>query len=199
VTRWLAPAVLFVALAVASSIPWVRTWLMAPLVVSDPSAAGDAAYVLAGGRALHERLEAASDLYFLKRVPLLVLVKDDGPSQFSVPSRASWTRTQWAVDFLTWRGVPEEKILRLALQGRTRFGTLDEARSVAAALPPNVARLVVVTSAPHTRRSLLAFRRALPPRVTAVPYAATSIAETSEFSASIALEYVKLLAYAIVA
>jgi uncharacterized SAM-binding protein YcdF (DUF218 family) len=186
-------------LFVAASVPPVRRLLSTPLVVSNSSAAGDAAYVLADGSALRERLDAAADLYLMKRVPLLIVMRDSHTSAYSFKARASWTATQWSLDFLRWRGVPDEAVMIFDSRATTRLGTLNEARSLAAVLPANVARLVLITSPVHTRRSVLAFTRSLPRRVAVVPYAATAIDQSTEYYNPLWLEYLKLLAYAIVA
>jgi uncharacterized SAM-binding protein YcdF (DUF218 family) len=197
--RWTVLVSVALGLFVAASVPPVRRLLSAPLVVSNASASGDAAYVLAGGSAFRERLDAAADLYLMKRVPLIIVMRDSSMSAFSFKAHASWTVTQWALDFLEWRGVPGEKVLVFDSRATTHLGTLDEARSLAMALPTNVARLVLVTSPAHTRRSVLAFTRAFRARVAVVPYAATAVDESTEYYSPLWLEYLKLLAYAIVA
>lgn len=78
-------------------------------------------------------------------------------------------------------------------------GTLTEARAVARQLPKHVKTLVVVSSAPHMRRTLLAFRRSVPAHVRVVPYAATTYVNSYELYHPIWLEYVKLLVYYVIA
>jgi uncharacterized SAM-binding protein YcdF (DUF218 family) len=197
--RWTIAVALALGLLVAASVPPVRRMLSAPLVVSNGSASGDAAYVLADGSALWERLDAAADLYLMKRVPLIIVMRDDRKSAFSFKAQASWTVTQWSLDFLQWRGVPGDKVLVFDSRATTRLGTLNEARSLAMALPTNVARLVLVTSPAHTRRSVLAFTRSFRARIAIVPYAATAVDQSTEFYSPLWLEYLKLLTYAMVA
>ena len=144
------------------SIPVVRRVLAAPLVVSDPLARGDACYVLASGDALLERLAAAADLYSMHRVPTIIFQRSDEASSYNFVAGASWTQTDWALDFLTHRGVPRDKIVVVAA-AQGLLGTLAEARNIKRALPAGVRTLVVVSSAPHMRRSMLAFRRILAP------------------------------------
>ncbi len=197
--RWLAIAALgWVVLVALPSIPAVRGILASPLVVSDPEARGDACYVLAGGDAFNERLAAASDLYFMHRVPRIIVQRNDDVSSYNFAAKASWTATDWALDFLTHRGVPMDKILIIA-PAKGMFGTLAEARNVKLALPPDVRTLVLVSSAPHMRRSMLAFRRVLATDVALRPYAATDFASSAEHYRPIWLEYLKLGVYAIVA
>jgi uncharacterized SAM-binding protein YcdF (DUF218 family) len=188
-----------VVLLLASDAPPVRVWLTAPLVVSNPAAGGDAAYVLAGGAALRERLDAAADLIQMRRVPRLFLMRDDQEGAYSFKARAPWTGTEWALDYLRWRGVPDGAVQVFEDRHLSRLGTLDEARSLAVILPDTVSRLVLVTSPAHTRRSVLAFTRSLPSRVAIRPYAATSIRGSVEFYSPLSVEYLKLLLYAIAA
>ena len=197
--QWTIVATLALGLCLAASVRPVRTLLTAPLVVSNGSASGDAAYVLAGGSPLRERLDAAADLYLMKRVPMIILMRDDQQSSFSFKAEMNWTATQWSLDFLEWRGVPRDKVLLFDSRATTHLGTLNEARSLAPALPDKVTRLVLVTSPAHTRRSLLAFRRSLPARVALASYAAVDIDHSVEFYNPLWLEYLKLLIYTFVA
>ena len=182
-----------------TSVPVLRALLTSPLVVSDSAAAGDAAYVLAAGSAFWERLEAVTDLYHEGRVPLIIIMRDDSLDRYNFKDRSSWTPTLMALDFLRWRGIPAQDVLTLEFPKKSYFGTLAEARSLAAILPPQVKRLVLVTSPAHTRRSLLAFKQSMPAHVVLLPYAATSIGNSVEFYSPLWLEYFKLLVYAIIA
>ncbi|ABL00052.1 YdcF family protein [Pelobacter propionicus] len=197
--RWLfIVAALWLILVAFPSVPSVRAWLAAPLVVQNMHARGDACYVLAGGGALWERLDAAADLVQMGRVPLILLMRDDSRGQYRFTARTSWSRTQWAVDYLAWRGVPKERIVLLSpVEGA--LGTLAEARAVARHLSKQVKSLVLVSSAPHMRRTVLAFRRSLPSAVGVIPYAATSLENSFELYHPIWLEYLKLLVYLVIA
>jgi uncharacterized SAM-binding protein YcdF (DUF218 family) len=119
-------------------------------------------------------------------------------SSYNFVNKASWTSTEWALDFLAHRGVPADKILVIA-PAQGSLGTLAEARQVAQTLPSDVSRLVLVSSPPHMRRSMLAFRRILPAKISLVPYAATDTASSVELYRPIWLEYAKLAGYAVVA
>jgi uncharacterized SAM-binding protein YcdF (DUF218 family) len=197
--RCLAMAVLgWVVLFGLTSILAVRGVLVSPLVVSDPGARGDACYVLADGDAFEERLAAASDLYHMHRIPRIVFQRSDEAGAYNFVARASWTPTQWAVDFLTHRGVPADRIVLIA-PAQGALGTLAEARNVANSLTPDVRTLVLVSSAPHMRRSLLAFRRTLPANISLAPYAASDFSSSAERDRPIWLEYLKLAVYALVA
>jgi uncharacterized SAM-binding protein YcdF (DUF218 family) len=186
--------IFWVALVMMPSIPRVRSILAAPLVVTDENASGEACYVLAAGNAIWERLAAASDLYHMKRVPKIIIMSNNDTSHYSFPAHASWSGTQWYVEYLSWRGVPKENI-QIIEEVKGPFGTLNEARNIAKILPPNAKRLVLVTSAPHTRRSLLAFKKSLPPGLTIIPFAATNFEASAEMHHPLWLEYLKLLVY----
>jgi uncharacterized SAM-binding protein YcdF (DUF218 family) len=178
--------------------PTVRKILSAPLVVHEPAARGNCCYVLASGGAIWERLDAAADLLQMGRVNTMLVMREDTYGQFSFKANTSWTRSQWMADYLAWRGISTDRI-RWMDQIDELFGTLKEARAVARTLPKDVKRLVIVSSAPHMRRALLAFRRSLPPDVTVVPFAATEFENSYELHHSIWLEYLKLLVYFVIA
>jgi uncharacterized SAM-binding protein YcdF (DUF218 family) len=197
--RWLVITALgWVVFVGLPTIPAVRVLLAGPLAVNEPDARGDACYVLAGGFALTERLAAASDLFHMGRVSRIVLQRNEEQGPYNFIAKASWTGTQWALDFLQHRGVPTDRILLVSPAVGT-LGTLAEARNIRNSLPTEVRTLVLVTSAPHMRRSMLAFRRVLPPQVNLIPYAATDMSSSAEYYAPLWLEYLKLAVYAVVA
>lgn len=190
----------FLIFGIAPGLTPVRHLLSWPLIVHDPDARGDAAYVMQGGLASEERLRAAADLYHMGRVPRLVLLRDDNTSYYSFTERRSMTRTEWMLAYLAWLGVPADRITVLTDDPSQRFGSLHEANLARDALGPDVKRLVVVTSPVHTRRSGLAFRRRLgPDGVQIVTYAAVDWALSAEAFAPLWLEYLKLAVYAVVA
>lgn len=188
-----------VVVLIASDVPAIRVWLAKPLVVGSESVSGDAAYVLAGGSAFRERLAAAADLVLMHRVPRILLMRQTETGSFSFKDNKNWTATEWGVDYLRWRGVPADAIQLFDDRKLSAMGTLDEARTLAAALPDGINRLVLVTSPAHTRRSVLAFTRSLPKRVAVLCYPATDIDQSTEFYNPLAVEYFKLLVYSIVA
>jgi vancomycin permeability regulator SanA len=189
-----------VVFGVAPSVTSVRHLLSAPLIVHDHEANGDGAYVMQGGLASEERLRAAADLFHMGRVPRIYLLRDDHHSYYSKTEDRSMTRTEWMVAYLAWLGVPAERVTLIDDDGHRWFGSLHEADRARAALPPDVKRLVVVTSPVHTRRSGLAFRRRLGPAgVSIVTFAAIDWSLSAEAFAPLWLEYLKLAAYAIVA
>jgi uncharacterized SAM-binding protein YcdF (DUF218 family) len=168
------------------------------LVITEPFARGDVCYVLAGGGAIWERLDAAADLVQMGRVKSILLMEDKSVGQYNFRTKNSWSRTEWVTDYLMQRGVPRDRIMFIAQSAGT-FGTLQEAKAVAAELPKNVKTLVVISSAPHMRRSLLAFNRSLPAGVNVVPYAATSFENSYELHHPIWIEYLKLMVYFVIA
>lgn len=187
----------FIFITLLSTSSKIRYFCSLPLVVHEQNAKGDLCYVLAGGGALWERLDAAADLVQMGRVPRVLLMRDDTPGQYSFRAKASWTRTQWAIDYLRWRGIPNDRIVLLP-QAEGVLGTLSEARVVAKNLPEHAKILVVVSSAPHMRRAVLAFRRSLPPDVRVSPYAATTFKNSYEQYHPLWIEYLKLIVYSVV-
>jgi uncharacterized SAM-binding protein YcdF (DUF218 family) len=200
ISKWLAISAIFWSLLVLlPSLPNVRCILAVPLVVSEPQPRGDAAYILMSGTALRERISAAADLYLMGSVSQILLMNDSGTGSYNFVARANLTSTQWGLRCLEWYGVPRSKVLVIEQLDKGFFGTLSEARTLAKTLPTNIQRLVLVTSAPHTRRSLLSFKRVMPKGIAVVPYAATSFIMSAEVNDPLWLEYAKLLIYAIIA
>jgi uncharacterized SAM-binding protein YcdF (DUF218 family) len=198
--RWLILTVIFwFFLVFLPSVPAFRTILAIPLFVNDDSSQGDAAYVLSAGYAFNERLSAAVDLYKMGRVPKIIFSQDDSRGPYNFSTRSNWTPTEWALDFLKWHGIPKDDILIIPGDNHASFGTLNEARTVAKVLPGDVKRLVIITSAPHTRRSILAFKRSLSNRVIISSYAATLLRDSAELYCPIWLEYAKLIVYWLIA
>jgi uncharacterized SAM-binding protein YcdF (DUF218 family) len=193
---WIACAlVVWVLFVVLPSIPAVRAVATGPLFVHDPGARGDAAYVMNGGYSLPERLLAASDLYHLGRVEAVYILDDRAPSSFSFVEQRNLVRSEWSASYLEWLGVPERAIRRVSGDVDAALGSLNEARLVSAQLPEEIDALVVVTSAAHTRRSLLAFERALGGSVVVTCYAATEPRQSAQLREPLWVEYAKLLVY----
>lgn len=188
----------FVFFVVIPSFATLRAIIAAPLCVTEAAAQGDACYVLAGGETVWERLNAAADLVHLGRVPRIYLMDDPSRDQYNVRAGRSWSRGQWYADYLVWRGVPAQRISFIP-KAEGFFGTRTEARNFASHLPSGVRQVVIVSSAPHMRRALLAFRRALPAPVGVVPYAATELVSSQEFCHPLWVEYLKLLVYCVAA
>ena len=193
-----AVTIIVISFVILPSFPQVRRILSLPLVLHDVKARGDACYVLAGGGSVWERVDAAADLVQTGRVSRILLMQDNMRGRHSLKDKISWSRTQWMADYLAWRGIPAGTISWIP-QAEGTFGTLTEARAVAENLPKDVKTLVVVSSAPHMRRSVLAFRKSLPVDVLVVPYAATEFVNSYEMHHPIWIEYLKLLVYFVMA
>ncbi len=180
------------------SFPDVRGFVAYPLYVNDEEAQGDAAYVMADGYAYWERLHAASDLYNMKRVSRIIILDEQERSMYNFVDQRSDLLVDRAINYLGWHGVPRDKIFTVPVNPAAWFGSLSEAQGVAKAMP-ELESVVVVTSAPHTRRSLLCFRRSFPDNVTVRVYAPGAPSESWEVDSPIWIEYVKLLVYHFVA
>lgn len=190
--------VLCVVAMVFSSSLFIRIVATKPLVLHDQQAKADSCYVLAGGGAIWERLDAASDLVQMGRVSKIMLMQDTMVGQYSFKAQKSWTKSQWMADYLAWRGITPQQIQWLP-QAKGFLGTLTEAKAVADQLPKDCKSLIVISSAPHMRRSVLAFSRVLAKGVTVIPYAATTTENSYELHHPIWLEYLKLLVYSVIA
>lgn len=176
----------------------IRGLVVYPLFVHDPDAAGEAAYVMADGPASYERLVAASDLYHMDRVPRIILLNETQSSGYNFVEHRSESRVERCANFLMLRGVPRDQISWIDADDSTTMGSLREARGFAKQAS-ELQRIVVVTSAPHTRRSRLAFRRSLRPEVQVDVYSASEPFHSAEVHSPIWVEYVKLLVYYFVA
>ena len=186
-------------LVIVTSIVPVRTGLSYPLYVHEPGARGDAAYVMADGYAYWKRLRTASDLYRERRVPKIYLLNERQIFGYNFDIKRLETQTERAIRFLVWHGVPESAIELVTVRGDTTFGSLSEAQAFAELELPQVKRVVVVTSAPHTRRSKLCFRRCLPDDVSVQSFAASKLSSSTELYEPIWMEYLKLAVYYFVA
>ena len=187
-------ATLWIASTFLLSSSTVRGFLIWPLYVSDAEASGEVAYVMADGPAVWERLRAASDLYHWGRVKRIVLLEEVQMAGYNFVRQQSDTRVQREIDYLELHGVSPEKIDTIPQIDNAAMGSLSEARQFAKFMP-NVKSVVVVTSAPHTRRSKLCFVRSLPVEVSVSSYAASVPAQSDEIRSPIWWEYEKLIVY----
>ena len=175
-----------------------RSMLIRPLCKHQADASGDYAYVMAGGPAYWERLRAAADLYHWERVKSIIILDEKSSAGYDFQEQNSMTRRELATKYLEVFGVPIDRISSVSLRNEPWLGTLGEAEAIAESLEIHES-LVVVTSAPHTRRSWLAFRRVLPQSSGVKVYAASSALESDELYSPIWLEYTKLIVYFFVA
>lgn len=141
---------------------------------------------------------AASDLIHEGRAQVLYLLKDGTRARHHYASGQDRVASDWHLDYLRWLGVSEDRVRFIETSGGA-LDSLAEARTMATELAdhPEIKRLVIVTSATHTRRSLMAFKAALPPEITPVPYAANLYLASAEVHRPLWIEYVKLVVYAL--
>ncbi len=177
----------------------VRGWLCLPLYMHQEDARGDVAYVMAGGFAYFERLRAASDLIHMHRVSEIYLLDEQQSVGFDFVQHRLQPKVEQAKAYLGLLGVPSECIHVVPEFPNALMGSLSEAQMFAAHLPDAVSDVVVVTSAPHTRRSLMCFQRSLRLSVTVQVYAASEPSQSSEVYMPLWHEYLKLLVYFIFA
>lgn len=149
---------------------------------------------MADGYAYWERLRAASDLYHLKKVRRVLILNEQTLTLHSFARDRSETVVERAIEYLKWHGVPRDQIEVVTVDSNSLFGSLREAESVAKQ-ESDLRSVVIVTSAPHTRRSELAFRRIFDEEVQITVYAASPPSESWEIDAPIWMEYVKLAIY----
>jgi hypothetical protein len=176
------------------SITAVRGVVAYPLYVHDEQAAGEVAYVMADGEAYWERLRAASDLFHWKRVTRIAILDEERSAGYNFIQRKSNTRYERAVDYLALFGVPNDRVSGIQENESAWMGSLSEAQGFAVE-HPNIKKVVVVTSAPHTRRSKLCFQRSLASNVDVQIYAASAPQQSSEIRSPLWIEYVKLVVY----
>lgn len=126
------------------------------LVRHDALHAADALLILTGSTG--DRAQYAADLYHSGHAPLLFVVHDheSGKEYFAargiyLPNAAEITR-----DLLVQLKVPDSVIILLPAQARS---TKDEAQAMMAYLEqhPEIRTLLLVSSASHTRRSMIIF------------------------------------------
>ena len=181
------------------SFPIVRACLTLPLYCHNPEARGDAAYVMADGYAYLERLRAAADLYHMHRVKEIYLLNETESNGYNFVLERSQSKSQSAIDYLKYLGVPPDFVHLVDADASPLMGSLNEAQAFAASTQDLTGRVVVVTSAPHTRRSLLCFQRSLPAERPVTIYSASLPEDSAELNGPIWQEYLKLLIYYCVA
>ena len=139
-------------------------------------------------------LRAASDLYHWKRISRIIVLEETRSDGWNFVRKKSDSRFQRTIDYLGLYGVPRESILSIPEDEGAWLGSLSEAQAVAKTYP-DLKSVVVVTSAPHTRRSLLCFTRSLPAEVEVQVYSASELQYSSEIAEPIWVEYTKLVLY----
>lgn len=188
--------VCWVAMVLVPELGPVRNLLVKPLVVHEPEARGQAAYVLGGGNAFRERLDAAADLIHMERVDEIFMLINPIRGRYHFPSQRGRAVAEWDVDYLRWLEVPLDKVKLVEGNPGARLSTLDEARQMARLLAerPDITDLVVISSPAHMRRVTMAFEHALP-GVRIHPFAARRFIHSAEADRPLWREYVKLAVY----
>ena len=196
--RW--PRVCFSILAlwgtttVLLSLPPVRVLVSSPLYVSNMAANAEIAYVMSDGAAYWERLYAASDLYHMGKVNRIAIEQNNLTSRFNFPKNRSETVTQRAISYLESLGVPAKQISTVEPESSSTLGSWSEAQACKRELSETGA-VVIVTSAPHTRRCYLCFQRAFPKTRSISVHAASPLESSAELFSPIWIEYGKLALY----
>jgi len=188
----------FGILVILPSIKPVRGWLAAPLYVCDNDPKTEIAYVMSDGHAYWERLHGASDLYHMRKIKRILISHEESYSHYNFVKKKNDILYERAIDYLVWKGVPREAIETIPVNHDAWLSSLGEAQQIAKSVP-NLQSITVVTSAPHTRRSLLCFERSLPEDVEVKIYAPSGPVESWEINEPLWSEYLKLLIYTLVA
>jgi DUF218 domain len=178
------------------SFQFVRGIFIRPLYVHDPDASGDAVYIMAGSAPIFERVRAATDLYFMRKVSSIYYLDDPNLVGYNFAEQKSQTAGERTRSYLKWQGIPDDVLH--AVEGGNIDGWMssrDEAIWFSQSAQPNIQRVVLVTSAPHTRRSLLSFQRKLPPHISVTVVSASGPSDGAEIYFPIWVEYLKLSLY----
>ena len=184
---WLGSSVLL-------TTPWFRAWVSYPLHVSNMTTNAEIAYVMSDGHAYWNRLYAASDLYHLGKIKKIAIQKNPTTSRYDFVLRRSQTVSQRSITYLKNLGVPSDRITMVNGVNSPALGSWSEAQAFANEFPETT-NVVIVTSSPHTRRSLLCFKRAMPASCQVSVFSDSLPAEGAELFAPIWTEYCKLAVY----
>ena len=142
------------------TLAWpVAAWAAARLlIVKSEMPAADAIVVLSGSSTYIERTTWAAKLYREGRAPLVVLTNDGLISGWDRIDERNPYFYELAAKVLEQQGVPPD---RIKLAPGLALGTYEESRLVRDhALTQKLRKLLIVTSAYHSRRALWSMRRA---------------------------------------
>ncbi len=173
----------------------VRAYLALPLYVHDAEARAENAYVMADGFAYQERLRAAADLYHMGRIQKIFIMREQYPAGYNFELGRLQTVTEQAFDFLELLNVPTSVVHPLEVEQQVWLSSYAEALAMRDALPPSPPSVMVITSAPHTRRSRLCFQRAWGEATRIYVYSASGTRESAEVYEPLTHEYLKLGVY----
>ena len=151
-----------VRVAAAAGVLWLVAWAAASvLIVRAPLHQADALVVLAGAHSYLERTHQAARVFRAGVAPLVLLTDDRQQAGWSEREQRNPSFVEGAVRELQRQGVPAEAIR--VLPDRVA-STHDEAVALRReSSARHFSRLLIVTSAYHSRRALLIFRRVLSP------------------------------------
>jgi uncharacterized SAM-binding protein YcdF (DUF218 family) len=151
--RWLKIVLIAVLLLLLwSALAW---WLAERLIVQRPFEKADAIVVLGGSATYIERTRKAAELFKAGVSDRLILTNDGLQSGWSQPDRQNLYFIERARRELVAQGVPPENIEELP---QIVSGTKDEALLVGQEAPKRGwRRVLIVTSAYHSRRALWLF------------------------------------------
>lgn len=136
---------------------WILTWLGEFLTVEDAPARADAIFVL-GGEA-NVRPARAAELYHAGLAPRILIPRPENFLSHELTSAPNITDV--ATEAMRRLGVPDSAITLLEMPGGST-STIDDARLLRAyAERHGIRRVLVVTSAFHTRRTRWVLRRVL--------------------------------------
>jgi uncharacterized SAM-binding protein YcdF (DUF218 family) len=147
-------------IAVVCAVVWpLLAWAAAQLlIVKSELAAADAIVVLSGSSTYLERADWAARLYREGRAPVVILTDDKLISGWNRTEERNPYFYELAAKELEKRGVPAERIRVVA---EPALGTYYESLNVREyAISHKLERLLIVTSAYHSRRALWSMRRA---------------------------------------
>ncbi len=173
------------------------------LVVEKPLASADAIYVLGGSSTFVERAEKAAEEYRKGVAGRVYIVDDFGRAGWSKEEQQNPTYTELTIRVLKSGGVPEDSISVIKPIGS---GTIYEARLFKDfAERENLKKVVLVTSAYHTRRSFWTFQTEMPEVEFGVVYTRGGRKMPSMFSwwftpfgwSLVLPEYVKFIVYSV--
>jgi uncharacterized SAM-binding protein YcdF (DUF218 family) len=127
------------------------------LIIEKPFDNADSILVLAGSSAYQERTEKAAQLFQQGIAPRILLTDDGERGAWSVREQRNMPYVELARKNLISYGIPADKIETLNPQVS---GTIDEADALMKkARAENLQKVLLVTSAYHTRRTLRTFEK----------------------------------------
>jgi uncharacterized SAM-binding protein YcdF (DUF218 family) len=148
-------AVVLCLLALWPLVTWVAAQL---LIVKSDLPAADAIVVMSGSATYRERADWAARLYRQGRAPIVILTNDSLISGWDRKEERNPYFYELAARELQRLGVPESKI---QVVSDIALGTYEESLGVRDyASAHQLKRLLIVTSAYHTRRTLWSLRHA---------------------------------------